>query len=89
MPNTVHCEFTVEGHGRFPVDMLRYDCCFPLSGDDAENIIAHSAEESEHSLRKVRLVSNTLWRPTVDRWSSFGWVVLAQGENWDYRPVVA
>ena len=58
--------FTVEGRSHFPVDMLRYDSCWPASTDDALNML-------ETNQRKVRLVSGE--KPTPARWESFGWFV--------------
>ena len=62
--------FTVSGQGPFPLDMLRYDSCFPVSGSDAANMGPHSYDFS----RDVTQISHTRQRPTSDRWRSFGWV---------------
>ena len=67
--------FTVVGRGKFPMDMLRYDECYPRTGADAENI----APVDRPVAREV--VLNTVqdrkhWQPTVGRWQSFGWSVV-------------
>lgn len=70
--------FTVSGRLSFPLDMLRYDCCFPSGPEDAGRI----QESMEHPLPAERLVIKLSRRieakglmPTSGRWSSFGWVV--------------
>ncbi len=58
--------FTVTGEGsNFPVDMLRYDRCWPATTDDAIAIV--------NEPREVRMGSNQY--PTQDRWTSFGWQI--------------
>lgn len=67
-------EFTVVGWGEFPIDMLRYDGCFPLTEKD-------TAAMAEQGTREVTLNKTlnrhhaTNWSPTAGRWESFGWVV--------------
>jgi hypothetical protein len=63
---------------KFPVDMLRYDCCFPCSALDASLIersgditnpaVIASIRVSKHSTDK-----DPRW--TDGRWKSFGWTV--------------
>ncbi len=66
--------FTVEGVGEFPLDMLRYDRCWPKTGFDVDRMAL------DHSVtRAVELVTHR--RPqqevaTIDRWHSFGWTVV-------------
>lgn len=71
-------EWTVSGTLMFPIDMLRYDACYPVSQEDAANL--------EEALRPVRLRANPLGRitvklrsqiggPTPERWASFSWYV--------------
>lgn len=62
-------EYTVEGRGDFPFDMLRYDCAWPAIGDSAAYLIVD--QEERRMVRKIRLRS--IQRPTEGRWSSFGW----------------
>ena len=64
--------FTVAGKGTFPLDMLRYDQCWPKAPKDADEI--KSEGESFRSARTVTLQS---WKgeATAARWSSYGWEV--------------
>jgi hypothetical protein len=66
-------EFTVWGRGEFPVDMLRYDQCWP----SAES---HSARFSDRHMRDEaggrHITLTGLREPTTARWESFGWQVL-------------
>ncbi len=61
---------TYEGRGDFPLDMLRYDACWPSTQDDVSIIDA---------VREVRRVSVTTYGVTAAdpftdaRWASFGW----------------
>lgn len=64
-------DFTVRGKGWFPYDMLRYDACWPASGDDAE-LLAGDELEPE---REVTLRTDSPTAPTEGRWLSFGWRV--------------
>lgn len=59
--------YTVEGHHRFPLDMLRYDRCWPAKQIDVSALDAHPG------VRTVGVRSNQ--PPTVERWASFGWQV--------------
>ena len=73
-------QFTVIGRGVFPLDMLRYDGCYPKLETDTITIGKDGLREVElhktlnwgtpHELLKV-------WVPTVGRWNSFGWAVLS------------
>jgi hypothetical protein len=62
-------DFTVCGQGSFPVDMLRYDECYPVDGVSAANI------NQGTELRNVKLRTQRSTGYTGDRWASFGWVV--------------
>jgi hypothetical protein len=84
-----HCQtFAVSGAGNFPLDMLRYDACWPASESDALRIQGHfdrymgSADE-RNSERRItvtlrRHVEHPSRHPTTGRWESFGWRVLAE-----------
>ena len=63
-------EFYVSGRGDFPVDMLRYDQCWPLGPTDAAMLYPTVRDH-----RFAAIASNT--PPTPERWRSFGWVVTA------------
>jgi hypothetical protein len=64
--------FTVTGTGRFPLDMLRYDSCWPATQDDVRRL-DHWQEMTGGAPRSVLMESAN--EPTRDRWSSFGWTV--------------
>ena len=74
-------QFTVLGRGGFPMDMLRYDGCYPKSEKDTVTM-------QSDGLREVMLHKTLnwgpgnwghpkVWSPTVGRWNSFGWAVLS------------
>ena len=75
-------EFEVQGHGYFPVDMLRYDSCHPATSEDASNIIVEVGRINDRgNYTKPRTVTlrhtgDFNWRPTDARWESFGWKVI-------------
>jgi hypothetical protein len=65
--------FVVEGEGIFPLDMLRYDKCWPATADDVAEIAAACSFHGD-GLRRISLVSDDY--PTLARWESFNWTVL-------------
>jgi hypothetical protein len=65
-------EFVVEGRGSFPVDMLRYDTCWPRTESDA-SIIDSSFQPRNRVTHVVALKG--LREPTEGRWESFGYKV--------------
>ena len=68
------CIFTVTGPYRFPIDMLRYDCCYPQQQIDTAAIEKSLLRERPGPF-KVTLASQIIYNPTKDRWASFGWTV--------------
>lgn len=70
--------FAVRGRGNFPVDMLRYDCCFPARGADAAAMEA-AAHGEERSIVLCRRASDS--GVNVERWRSFGWTVVDNGAD--------
>ena len=73
--------FVVRGRWNFPIDMLRYDQCWPI-GDGLE-LIGHSIRgvrpdnsSDGHSVKLGRWVDHPSRRPTLGRWASFGWYVI-------------
>lgn len=74
-------EYFVTGRGEFPVDMLRYDCCWPATGSDAALLDDQpvSIDKPSRENRSVRMHSYR--EPTIDRWSSFGWSVGTENLN--------
>lgn len=68
-------KFTVIGRGTFPVDMLRYDECFPRDSQSAYAIINENGDDgTPRGHRTVTLVTHKHFI-TPERWRSFGWVV--------------
>ena len=71
--------FTVEGTGAFPIDMLRYDQCWPNSGSHDAQAIANSFHERNVGAPwRITLTTsnNSKTVPTIGRWESFGWKVV-------------
>jgi hypothetical protein len=79
---TYYTAFTVQGKMSFPLDMLRYDGCYPADSESLDWIhrkLSH-ATSSEYRTQAghVRLITvhaRKDWKPTADRWRSFGWTV--------------
>jgi hypothetical protein len=66
--------WTVRGSGDFPIDMLRYDQCWPQS--EVGSAVIHGSFRSRGlRLRTVNL-SSLKRVPTTGRWKSFGWEVI-------------
>ena len=64
--------FVVQGAGNFPLDMLRYDQCWPSGPEDVEGIAS-----TERTLRTVRLTKiDGPGAITTGRWESFLWRVI-------------
>ena len=64
---------TVPRHKRFPVDMLRYDRCWPLTESDSVAITSSLGPDSENEIIYVAtLYSGCVYGWTIPRWSSFG-----------------
>lgn len=71
---STYIEYTVEGKGEFPFDMLRRDQSYPTT--------EVSAMLMSGQFRHQRLIVLTCaappskyWVPTERRWQSFGWEV--------------
>lgn len=65
--------FEVRGSGNFPLDMLRYDECFPASERESANMAATGK-------RVVALCTGKKFAPNTARWASFGWSVVYQDD---------
>ncbi len=57
----------------FPMDMLRYDCCWPRHGNDAHAII----DSHDRDGRSVAIQLSSFQMPTIARWRSFSWIAKA------------
>ena len=65
--------FVVETGFQFPIDMLRYDGCFPDTEHDSVLIILSLADMRNPVKVKIgRYVSIKRNKPTISRWESFG-----------------
>jgi hypothetical protein len=64
--------FTVEGYTPFPLDMLRYDQCWPYSLEDAVLI----AETIAGRAGKTRIKLTGCHDPSLEMWRSWDWRVL-------------
>lgn len=69
-------------HYPFPVDMLRYDGCYPASEYFACRIQQSfpPAREYPGEVELIARNSQPRWQPTLGRWESFGWTVVGQAE---------
>jgi hypothetical protein len=81
MPKRIK-EFQVEGRTRFPLDMLRYDSCWPTDTTSVNTISASlDTAERREALTKVaggKLTVSLMTSAvaiTPERWQSFGWTV--------------
>jgi hypothetical protein len=66
--------FEVRGKLSFPLDMLRYDACFPLDQESVANLnraLEHGSRE-EWVVKMCRYAEDKGSLPTFDRWRSFG-----------------
>jgi hypothetical protein len=64
--------FQVRGSGRFPIDMLRYDHCFPAAEEESPKIAAAVyGSPKPWEVRLKRYIELSAQRPTGDRWRSF------------------
>jgi hypothetical protein len=79
-------KIVVEGRGPFPLDMLRYDRCYPRSEADANRA---QDEERVTERRRIELTHREPgspdgrgrhWMPEIGRWESFGWPVISLEE---------
>lgn len=72
-------EYYVSGTGMFPFDMLRFDHCWPASGNDAALLDDATEYHRSGHRSKLRSIKMRSYRePTIDRWVSFTWSVGTQ-----------
>lgn len=60
----------------FPIDMLRYDGCFPSTEQDSYKIMRSLRREepmTDAVLLQAVCRDGQPFRPNLDRWHSFGW----------------
>ncbi len=79
MKEVIHIITLEQKTGEFPLDMLRYDGCWPESEKDA-GLIRDTMEPGGTKITplmvKVRARKSIHWEPTAARWESFGWRVI-------------
>jgi hypothetical protein len=74
--------FQVTGFGSFPLDMLRYDGCYPATSEDAGLIQEHldrnisMADRDKTPITLTHINGQAKWAPTAGRWESFLWKVV-------------
>lgn len=67
--------FIVRGRGPFPLDMLRYDRCYPVDSIDAQVMTESILDGYDGVLHTVALYTRPNSWPTAERWASFGYTV--------------
>lgn len=68
--------FTVKGRYPFPMDMLRYDSCWPSTGESVAAI--HNSITRQGDREQTVTLLTDMVGITPDRWRSFGWTVTSQ-----------
>lgn len=72
--------FVVRGTLQFPADMLRTDACFPATPDDVNNMMDSITgtydKPTPVTITLVHVTDVKGWKPTSQRWESFGWDVI-------------
>ena len=61
--------FIATGSGPFPVSMLRFDCCWPYTDEDANKI--ERSFTPGNGRWEIRLQTGSRHSPTEGRWESF------------------
>lgn len=73
----------VPRYSLFPLDMLRYDCCYPVDG--YSGIVLANDHEHGYVVQVRRLVESKIGPYggmfTIDRWTSFGVTIWATREE--------
>jgi len=80
MPHHKLYEFTVRPAMNypvcgFPVDMLRYDACWPADDKSAALMLSGSLQLTD------RITLRSAYAPTVERWESFDYQVVHSEER--------
>ena len=83
--NLYRTHFSVIGSFDFPLDMLRYDSCFPVDTESADAIDNSTGTKQQVKKRLTVKLSKLHFGKdphlTPDRWSSFLWVI-------DHRSII-
>ena len=67
--------FTMVGRGIFPMDMLRYDQCWPEGAGDVLKLETPRENREPREVNLVHYSHTKAWNPTQDRWRTFGWTM--------------
>lgn len=65
------------GRTSFPIDMLRYDACWPAHEEGSSAIWNPREYRGDDGRTRVELLSDSPTPPTQARWASFGWRVIS------------
>lgn len=68
-------KFKVKGTGQFPLDMLRYERCWPADSDMVLELVPPHTKE-ERVVELCRHVDFKKELPTAGRWQSYRWQVV-------------
>lgn len=71
-----YTRFRVAGHFQFPLDMLRYDSCWPASQEDVCKLSRKAEGILDLGVELLHADRTRAWKPTDGRWQSFGWRVV-------------
>lgn len=66
-----HQVFKVQGKGAFPIDMLRYDYCYPHSEEDSRKVFLKGIR----TIELVRRIDREGTVPAAGHWLSYGWKI--------------
>jgi len=73
--------FKVQGSGEFPIDMLRYDACYPADESDARTMLEGFGSGMHTVYLRKRYAKKNEQQLTPDRWRSFGWRLITQRDD--------
>lgn len=59
----------------FPLDMLRYDACYPMLSAEIELLDNPRPNKKQRFVTLAHNAPRKGWKPTHKRWASFGWEV--------------
>lgn len=77
MPKHEERFYTVRGAWPFPIDMLRYDCCYPATETESGKLTDLLERKTDAGVIELRLATRSERGPTHGRWDSHTWQVIA------------
>lgn len=69
-------QFSVRGSWPFPIDMLRYDACWPADETASGALEALTRDKDAVGVIEIELKSNSPSAPTRRRWQAHMWHVV-------------